>query len=86
MIKLIHLKIEKSLNSKLDTITLLDRNERDNIVAVLKTHDAIVRGFGQNFFYMSIDNGMLYFKSFNILQEQDDGSIIEVEQQQNPNV
>jgi hypothetical protein len=80
---LIHAQIERHLD--FDTITLIDKSDKDNIVAVIKIHKAIVSGFDQSFFYVPIDNiGMVYFKSFTIIQEQEDGTIIEIESQLKP--
>lgn len=80
---MIHAQIERHLD--FDTITLIDKSDKDNIVGVLKIHKAIVNGFDQSFFYAPIENiGMLYFKSFTIIQEQEDGTIIEIESQLKP--
>jgi len=80
---LIHAQIERHID--FDTIILKDKSNKDDIVAVLKIHRAIVNGFDQAFFYVPIDNiGMLYFKSYTIIQEQEDGTIIEIENQSKP--
>ena len=76
---MIHAHIEKHLNSDFDTITLIDKSNKDNIIGVVYIHNAIVNGFDNSFFYLHTDNGgMLYFESFNIIQEQEDGTRIEV--------
>jgi hypothetical protein len=80
---LIHAQIERHLD--FDTITLIDKSDKDNIVGVLKIHKAIVNGFDQAFFYVPIENiGMLYFESFTIIEEQEDGTVIEIESQLKP--
>lgn len=80
---MIHAQIERHFD--LDTVTLIDKLDKNNIVGVLNLPDVIVRGFDQAFFYISLDNcGMLYFESFVIIQKQEDGTVIEIESQLKP--
>jgi hypothetical protein len=80
---LIHAQIERHFD--LDTVTLIDKLDKNNIVGVLNLRNVIVRGFDQAFFYISLDNfGMLYFESFVIIQKQEDGTVIEIESQLKP--
>ena len=82
---MIHAHIEKHLNSDFDTITLIDKSNKDNIIGVFYTHNAIVNGFDKAFFYIRTDNGgMLYFDSFIITREQEDGTKLEVERECKP--
>jgi hypothetical protein len=80
---LIDAQIKRHLD--LDTITLIDKSDNNNVIGVLKIRKAIVNGFDQSFFYVPIEDiGMLYFESFTIIQEQEDGTIIEIENQLKP--
>lgn len=68
-------------------MTLKDNFDNDNIIGVFKIRNAIIKGFDQSFFYISIDDvGMIYFESFCIVQEKEDGTKIEVERECKPKV
>lgn len=55
-------------------MTLVDKSNDDNIVAVLPAKEVHVGGFDQAFFFHSTDcEGMVYFESFEMIEFQENG-------------